>query len=43
MGFIYQKRGDKGAAREAFGRYLQQKPDASDAAMIQSYLRELGS
>ena len=43
MGFIYQKRGDKAAARDAFARYLQQKPDASDAAMIQSYVRELGS
>ena len=43
MGFICQARGDKPAARDAFARYLQAKPDAGDAAMIQSYLRELGS
>ncbi len=43
LGFIYQGRGDKSAAREAFGKYLQAKPDAGDAAMIQSYVRELGS
>jgi predicted Zn-dependent protease len=43
LGFIRQARGDKPAAREAFTSYLQAKPDAGDAAMIQSYLRELGS
>jgi predicted Zn-dependent protease len=42
-GFIYQARGDKAAAREAFGRYLLAKPDAGDAPMIQSYVQELGS
>jgi beta-barrel assembly-enhancing protease len=43
LGFIYQTRGDKPAARDAFGKYLQARPDAGDAAMIQSYVRELGS
>jgi beta-barrel assembly-enhancing protease len=43
LGFIHQARGDKPAAREAFGKYLQARPDAGDAAMIQSYVRELGS
>jgi len=43
LGFIYQARGDKPAARDAFTRYLEGKPDAGDAAMIQSYVRELGS
>ena len=43
LGFIYQARGDKPAARDAFTRYLQAKPDAGDAMMIQSYLQELGS
>jgi len=43
LGFIHQARGDKAAAREAFGKYLQAKPDAGDAAMIQSYVRELGT
>lgn len=43
LGFIHQGRGDKGAAREAFTKYLQAKPDAGDAGMIQSYLQELGS
>jgi predicted Zn-dependent protease len=43
LGFIHQARGDKAAAREAFTKYLQAKPDAGDAAMIQSYVQELGS
>jgi predicted Zn-dependent protease len=43
LGFIHQARGDRQAAREAFEKYLQAKPDAGDAAMIQSYVRELGS
>jgi predicted Zn-dependent protease len=43
LGFIYQGRNDKGAAREAFGKYLRAKPDAGDAAMIQAYVKELGT
>jgi predicted Zn-dependent protease len=43
LGFIHQARNDKAAAREAFGRYLQAKPDAGDAAMIQAYVKELGT
>jgi len=43
IGFIQQARGDKAAAREAFTKYLQARPDAGDATMIQSYLQELGS
>jgi len=43
LGFIYQARGDRLAAREAFKKYLQAKPDAGDAAMIRSYVQELGS
>jgi beta-barrel assembly-enhancing protease len=43
LGFIHQAHGDKPAAREAFTKYLQAKPDAGDAPMIQSYVQELGS
>jgi predicted Zn-dependent protease len=43
LGFIHQTRGDKAAAREAFGKYLQARPDAGDAPMIQSYVQELGT
>jgi hypothetical protein len=43
LGFIYQSRGDKPAARQAFETYLQVQPGAMDAPMIQSYLSELGT
>ncbi len=43
LGFIYQARDDRPAARDAFAKYLQARPDAIDASMIQAYLRELGT
>jgi len=43
LGFIRQSRGERAAAVQSFGRYLRASPDAADAPMIQSYIRELGS
>jgi predicted Zn-dependent protease len=43
LGFIYQSRADRPAARQAFEKYLQAQPGAMDASMIQSYLSELGT
>jgi predicted Zn-dependent protease len=41
LGLIYQRRGDKEAAHRHFERYLEEKPEASDRLMIQSYLVDL--
>ena len=43
LGFLHQARGEKAAARASFERYLQAAPEASDAAMIHTYLQELQS
>ena len=41
LGLIFQRRGDKEAARRHLERYLEAKPEASDRLMIQSYLVDL--
>jgi len=38
LGMLGQRDGDKAAARVAFERYLELKPDASDREMVRSYL-----
>lgn len=42
LGVLYMRSGDAQQARTAFERYLRFKPGADDAAMIQSYLNQLG-
>jgi predicted Zn-dependent protease len=39
-GFLHQKGGRAAEARQAFSRYLELRPDAEDADMIRSYLKE---
>jgi hypothetical protein len=41
LGLIFQRRGDTEAARRHLERYLEEKPEASDRLMIQSYLADL--
>ena len=41
MGLVFFKAGEKASAREAFERYLRERPKADDKEMIQSYLRQL--
>lgn len=38
MGVLYRKSGDRDAAREAFGRYLKLRPDATDREIIRVYM-----
>jgi predicted Zn-dependent protease len=40
LGLVQQKAGQKEAARQSFGTYLQLKPDAEDAELIRSYVEE---
>jgi predicted Zn-dependent protease len=40
-GLVHRRRGEKGAAREAFRTYLRLAPAADDRAMVQAYLAEL--
>ena len=41
LGLTSMKAGDKGAAKDAFQKYLAAEPNADDLAMIQYYLSEL--
>lgn len=41
IGLIARNRGDRNTARHALGRYLEQMPEAPDAALMRSYLSEL--
>jgi Zn-dependent protease with chaperone function len=41
LGLIHQQRRDNAAATRAFESYLEQAPQAPDAAMVRSYLTEL--
>lgn len=42
LGLIYRHRGEADAARAAFARYLDNKPEAPDQAMIRWYLENIG-
>ncbi len=42
-GLVLKARGDDAGAREAFRHYLQQRPDAADAALIKSYVEGDGT
>jgi beta-barrel assembly-enhancing protease len=41
LGFLYYQEKQNARAREAFGKYLALKPDASDAKRIKEYVAEL--
>jgi predicted Zn-dependent protease len=41
LGLLQMKKGAKEAARLSFERYLEARPDAGDATMIQSYIEEM--
>ena len=41
LGLILRRRGDREAARHHLERYLEERPEASDRLMIQSYLADL--
>ena len=41
LGYLLLKRDDRAAASEAFTKYLELAPDASDRAMIEFYLEDL--
>ena len=41
LGFVAQQRGDAALAKASFERYIALAPDASDAALIRSYLGDL--
>jgi len=41
LGKVYQKQGNRAAAKSAFQRYLQLAPDADDAAQIREELKSL--
>ena len=41
LGLVHWSMDRPGAARESFERYLRIHPDASDKAMIESYIAEL--
>ena len=43
LGLVYEKMGQKGAAKLAFKRYLQLSPNASDAEQIKDRMEKLGS
>jgi len=43
IGLLARQRGQKEDARQAFARYVELAPEAPDAALIKSYLEELGS
>jgi predicted Zn-dependent protease len=43
LGAIYRQRHQAAAAHENFQRYLESAPQAPDAAMIKSYMEELGT
>lgn len=43
LGLVYEKVGSKSQARQAFRRYLQLAPNASDAEQIRERLEHLGS
>ena len=42
LGAIYRRRNQMDEARASFARYLESAPGAPDAAMIRSYLEEIG-
>lgn len=42
LGMLHRQAGDEAAAAQAFKRYLSLKPEAEDAAMIRSYIKEGG-
>jgi predicted TPR repeat methyltransferase len=41
LGLLHRRSGDRAAAKEAFLRYLEAKPDAEDRAMVESYVLAL--
>jgi predicted Zn-dependent protease len=41
LGLVLRRNGDAVAAREAFERYVELAPEASDRAMVESYIEEL--
>jgi Flp pilus assembly protein TadD len=43
LGLVYEKMGNKTAAKLAFKRYLQLSPNASDAEQIKDRVEKLGS
>jgi regulator of sirC expression with transglutaminase-like and TPR domain len=43
LGMIYRKREQRVEARSSLARYLELAPEGTDAAMIRSYLEELGT
>ena len=42
LALVHRKRGDSAQAGSSFKRYLEMAPDAPDAAMIRTYVEELG-
>ena len=38
LGMVYRAKGDQGAARQAFRKYLEMEPDAPDKAEFQPFL-----
>jgi regulator of sirC expression with transglutaminase-like and TPR domain len=43
LGLVLRQRNEPAAARASFETYLKRAPDAPDAALIKTYLAELGT